>query len=768
MLRPILVSLFLALAGPATLAAQAPATGLLTGRVRSATTGAPVASAVVLVEGTARRAETTPDGGFRIDSIPPGVYTVRAIAIGFSPGVRADIAIGTGKPTELLFQLTERPVELGEIEVVAEAYFDPAGATPPSTQSLEQEEIRRAPGVQEDVIRAVALLPGVGVTTGGRNDLAVRGGAPMENLFTVDGIQVPNLNHFGSQGSTGGPLALVNLQLVERASFTAGGMAARDGDRVGAATSISLREGNRERFGGEVNLSATGFGAIVEGPVGNGAFLAGVRRSYLDLLFDLAGFSFVPRYWDAQFKLTQDLGRRDRLSWLTVGALDRVDFNSETAGDRYDNSRIMKLDQNQYFSGLIWRRSLPHGQLVTTLGRTWSEFTSEQFDSLQPPNRVFSNHSTEGENSLTVEYAGERGPRRGWSAGVTGRYASRLRYEILLPGPLRLDQVGSPAPLAVDTSFTAWRAGGFADWTEQWGHGVRTTIGARVDHYDYLGSAWRAAPRATVALESGPTVVRLAAGRYWQPPAYVWLVGDSTNPAALKPFFADHLVAGFEHRPRADLKLQLEGYYKRYGDYPARVFRPQAVLAPSGFDDVYSDIPFGLEPLRSEGNGRSWGIEGFAQKRLSTVPLYGLASVSLGWTEFEGLDGVGRVGAFDTRFIGNLMLGWRPAPAWELSGKFRYATGLPSTPFFTTGPEAGRLDFSRYQEGPRLPAFHALDLRVDRRWSWRSAQLGTYLDIQNVYNRQNVSQYVWNDRKQAVEASESLGILPTVGISLQF
>ncbi|MDH4347984.1 MAG: TonB-dependent receptor, partial [Gemmatimonadota bacterium] len=376
--------------------------------------------------------------------------------------------------------------------------------------------------------------------------------------------------------------------------------------------------------------------------------------------------------------------------------------------------------------------------------------------------------STEGENDLRVEYSGEAGPRRSWSAGVTGRYASRLTYDIVLPGPLRLDQNGAPAPLTVDTSFTAWRAGAFADWTERWGSGVRTTVGARVDHYDYLEGAWRVSPRASLSLDLGGPVLRAAAGRYWQPPSYIWLVGDTTNPGALKPFFADHLVIGIERRPRPDLKLQLEAYYKRYGDYPARVFRPQAVLSPTGFDDVKSDIPFGLEPLQSEGVGQSWGVEAFAQKRLSSLPLYGLASLSVAWTDFEGLDGISRVGAFDTRFIGNLLLGWRPNVAWEVSGKFRFATGLPSTPFITSGPGAGQLDFSRYQEGPRLPTFHALDLRVDRRWNWRSVQLVTYLDVQNVYNRQNVSQYTWDERKQEVTADESLGVLPTIGINLEF
>jgi hypothetical protein len=207
---------------------------------------------------------------------------------------------------------------------------------------------------------------------------------------------------------------------------------------------------------------------------------------------------------------------------------------------------------------------------------------------------------------------------------------------------------------------------------------------------------------------------------------------------------------------------------KRYGDYPARVFRPQAVLAPSGFEDATNDIPFGLEPLGSVGQGLVYGAELFLQKRLSAIPVYGLASIAVARAEFESVDGIRRPGAYDGRVIGNLLAGWRINRAWEVSGKFRLATGLPTTPFIESGPNTGQLDFRRYNAGPRLPTFHALDIRIDRRWSFRGWQLDVYLDVQNVYGRPNVSQYIWNPRIAAPEANESLGVLPTIGVNVEF
>jgi hypothetical protein len=226
-------------------------------------------------------------------------------------------------------------------------------------------------------------------------------------------------------------------------------------------------------------------------------------------------------------------------------------------------------------------------------------------------------------------------------------------------------------------------------------------------------------------------------------------------------------VAGYERLLRGDLKAQLEVYYKDYGAYPTRLFRPQAVLQPSGFDDASADIPAGLEPLGSAGAGQSYGIELFVQKRLATSPFYGFASVSLNRTEFTALDGLARSGSFETRAIGNVLVGWRPNAKWEVSGKFRLASGLPYTPFITTGSGAGELEFSAYNS-LRLPTFHALDLRVDRRWAFSSVQLDLYLDVQNVYNRENVSGVYWDARTQQQEFNSSLGLLPTVGVNLEF
>jgi hypothetical protein len=734
----------------------------------NASTQQPIDGALVQLAGTALSAQSGTRGEFTIAAIPPDVYSLRVRAIGYRPYLVAEVVVGSGKPLEITVPLTPQPVVLDAVEVQP-SYFVPPTQAIASTQDLGAEDIRRAPGVQEDVVRAVALFPGVAVTAAGRNDLIVRGGAPYENLFVVDGIEVPNINHFGSQGSTGGPLSLINIDFVQDATFSAGGLSAKWGDRTASFTNITLREGTRGALAGEVNLSATGFGAIMGGPLGSdGSFLFSARRSYLDLLFQAAGFSFVPAYWDFQLKTTHRIDDVNTLSFLGIGAINTVSFNDETADDRYDNSRILSPEQNQYVAGFTWKRFLRQGLFTVTLGRTYVRFQSAQRDSIVPPNDVFRSFSTEGENSLRVDLLLEPTPRLELNVGSVTRYASRLQYDVFLDGALRVDQDGVPQPLTVDTSFTAFRTAAYAEARYYLTPSLRITGGLRGNHYGFL-KAFRIAPRLGVRLATDQrTALTLSYARTYQAPSYIWLVGDPDNQESLVPIRADQVVAGVERELRPDLKLQLEGYVKRYGDYPARAFRPQAVLAPSGFEDATNDIPFGLEPLGSAGEGLTYGAEVFLQKRLSSIPVYGLVSVAVARAEFRSFDGVTRPGSYDGRVIGNLLAGWRISSAWEVSGKFRVATGLPTTPYVESGLDAGRLDFTRYNAGPRLPTFHALDLRIDRRWSFRGWQLDVYIDVQNVYGRTNVSQYQWNPRIGAAEPNESLGVLPSIGVNIEF
>ncbi len=759
-----------ALASPVALAAQ----GIITGQVINGTTRRGIPEARVAVEGTQAAVVTDADGRFTLRRLAPGIVSVRVRAIGYQPTTVSNILVSSGRPTELAVTLAPAPVALATVDVQAErgARFRSLvedGA--PQVETLNREDVRRAPGVQEDVLRAVALFPGVGVTSGGRNDLVVRGGAPFENLFLVDGIEVPNLNHFGSQGSTGGPVSLINIDFVREASFASGGFASRYGDRTASVTEVTLREGNRERTAGTVNLSATGFGIAGEGPLGgNGSWLLSLRRSYLDLVFDAVGFNFIPTFWDVNAKVTTQLGRDTKVSFLAIGALDDLGFNNDTPDNRFENRRIPGLDQRQLVTGLSVVRSLPRGALTVSAGRILTRFESFQNDTLVPPTRLFENRSSENEWTGRAELAWAFTPRVDVTVGTQLRWADRLRYDLRIPGEIRRDAAGVPRPLVTDTTFDALRLGAYGDVSAQLRPWLRTTVGGRVEHYGYLGGgATRFSPRLKVAAAVGERTTLIAnAGRYWQGPSFIWLAGDPGNADRLRPIRADQASLALQRILRPDLKVQVEGYWKGYANYATRLFRPQAVLSPAGFEDATSDIPFGLEPLSSAGEGESHGVEALLQKRFSTIPLYGLVSLTANRTRFRALDGIERPGSFETRFIGTAVAGYRFGPRWELSGKLRAATGRPTTPFVTSGAQEGTLDFANFNGGPRTPGFAALDVRVDRRWSFARWQLVTYVDVQNITGRNNVDRFEWDPRVRRAVANGSVGVLPSIGVNIEF
>lgn len=762
------------LVGTALLAPPVPAqvptgpVGVIAGRVVEAVTEAPVAGAAVRVVGQAAAAQTDADGRFTLRGIATGIVALEVRRLGYAPVTKGDIAVSPAKPAEVLVTLRPVDVQLQAVTVRPEA-FPPQlpPATPVSTQTYSAEEVRRQPGAQEDVLRAISVAPGVGVTNAARNDLVVRGGAPFENLFVVDNLEVPNINHFGSQGSTGGPISLVNIRFIESAQLSAGGFGARYGDRASSATMLTLREGNRERLAGELNLAASQYGAVLEGPIGRDAsFFVNARRSYLDLLFKAIGLSFIPAYTDATAKVVWRPTPRDKLSALVIAARGTVTFDNDTDSARVNNAQVLAPAQDQYFGGLTWKRLLPGAVLTTTLGRTWTRYVTAQRDSLLVP--IFQNRSTEAENTLRTDLSWAVRPGVELEAGTILKYADRLAYADTIAGVVRRDQAGTPRPLAIDTTFTALRNGTYAQASWQASSDVRLSGGVRADWYGFLDDAVRFAPRLSAAWRvDEATTVTLAGGRYWQAPSYIWLVGAPRNGATLRPFRADQVVLGWTRLVGEDLKVQVEAYGKRYGDYPGRAWRPRAVLSPSGFDDATSDIPFGLEPLTSAATGVAYGVEAFVQQKLGATPFYGQLSASLNRTRFTGLDGTTTRGAFDTPVLANGVLGWRPNARWELALRVRGASGLPYTPFTLAGPAAGTLDFTRYN-GARLAPFFAADVRADRRFTFGRTQLIAFLDLQNVTGRENQGQPQWNPRLREVRFGRGVGLLPTIGLNWEF
>jgi hypothetical protein len=739
---------------------QGSLSGTVFGEVRNFATKEPIPFANVLIVGTTIGAASNEQGRFEIRNVPVGTYAVRASVLGFQSIIRSDIVVDVARPVELNFDLTETTLELEEISVIAD-YFQKLPETPLSTQYQSSEEIRRLPGGLEDVVRAISILPGVAQVEPGRNDLIVRGGAPSENLYVVDNIEVPNINHFGTQGASGGPLSYVNLDFVESTSFSTGGFGVRYGDKLSSVLRINLRDGRTDHLGGKATISASQFGLNVEGPVEEkGSFIFSARRSYLDFIFKAAGFGFVPEYWDFFGKFHYHLGQHDRLNIIALAALDNVRFFNDTDDKRSDNSRIMGSDQNQLVGGISWQHLFPSGYATLSLGQSAVTYDYRQADSLLQP--IFSSTSLEHESSLRADVVWQVSKSTELALGAQGKL---IRFHSTIDLPPFWTNFGQQISVNADYDTTALKGSAYVQGTHRLGH-VTLTAGLRADAFNLIEDGFALSPRVSASYAFGAeTSLNASVGIYYQAPSLIWLTSHNEN-RRLKYIGTDQIVVGIDHRVRPDTKASLEVYQKKYFHYAASLDRPFLILANTGAgfggsDDGYAS--FGLDRLASLGTGEARGAEFLVQKKLSNIPFYGTFSVSYNVSDFKAIDGIVRPNSFDQTWILNAGGGYIFSHFWEISAKFRYATGRPYTPIGPLGAQSAAL-----YNSARIRPNHSLDIRVDRRWLFETWTLVTYIDIQNIYNRKPVTIPRYDVRTGTLDESNAIGILPSVGISAEF
>jgi hypothetical protein len=730
------------------------------GKVIDKLTKQPLPGANVLVLNTNYGASTNADGKFEIDNLPSGEYQLRASIIGYRSITKTDVMVMSGFSREIIFELEEEAIELEDV-IVKSDYFETSRIDLISTRGFSNEEVRRSPGSFEDVIRALSVLPGVAQADAGRNDLIVRGGAPSENLYLLDGFQVPNINHFGTQGATGGPLSYINLDFVSRTKFSTGGFSVNNGDKLSSTLAIDLRSGRQDRLGGKATISASQFGLNVEGPISKSSqFIFSARRSYLDFIFKAADFSFVPEYWDILGKVDFDIDERNSLSILLITAIDNISYFNDTEDQRYDNSRIIGSEQLQYLVGLKYRHLIDNGFINLSLSRNFIDFNTQQSDSLLIP--IYLNKSKEIENTFKAELTYKLSNKADITFGGDAKLIG-FQADILLPS--YTTTFGDSLPkTALDKTNTYYKGAAYLNYNMVLFERLISNLGVRGDYFNALEDKFYFSPRLSLSyLLTDISRINFSTGIYYQSPSYLWLVGDMIN-AQLKNMRVNQYILGFDHYLNADALIKVESFYKEYSQYPVSIIRSYLTMANTGAgfgDENYES--FGLEPLVSEGRGKAKGVEVSLQKKLSDSPYYGIASLTYSVADYSALDNIKRTGTYDQTWIISLSGGYKFNNEWEGSLKFRYSTGQPYAPYNSDGIQ----NVSDYNS-IRFPVNHSLDIRVDKFWFFSGWSLITYIDIQNIYNRKNITGVRWDVRTQSPEFNESIGILPSIGISAIF
>ena len=744
-------------------AVLAQSTGSIRGKVTDASTLEPLTGVSVLVEGTLLGAATDADGMFSINRVPAGIYVVRVQYLGFETRSFTDVVVTTNRSTPLDVRLRESVLMADEL-VIAAGFFQADVQNPVSVTSFNPEELRRSPGSGQELNRVLAALPGVAAVGEVSQDIMVRGGSPNENAFYIDNILMPGVVHFSFPGGgSNGPIGIVNTDLIADVAFSSGGFQAGFGQKLSSVTEITYREGNRNGFQGDMLFSMAGIGLTAEGGLADsrGSYLISSRRSYLDLIADAINAGGAPRYNDTQAKVVYDLNRRHRISALMI----------------YGGSLFKSTPDQAIESGLPTYNRVGSTQLTTGLnhrylwpGRGYTE-TSISFSTKNDDLR-----NTRLEDGLTAE-----------EFDIDNRYYTLRSVSRFLPGTKMQLEFG--AEVHYEQHVYDYFIRGYQDRNEQFRPDLNInqeidgvlggvfgiisyrplaqwaiTGGIRADYSAYNRNV-DIAPRLTSSYSiTDKFSVNAALGVYYQANSRYLMSQDPEN-RTLDNMRSVHLVGGMAYLLTPDTRLTVEVYDKTYTRIPvhrAGATQVVPVYIPDDFMSTFTD-------LVSDGRAYARGVDVLVQKKLAEQ-FYGMVSFSYFRSRYRAHDGTWYNRNFDNRYLFNLIGGYRPGNRYEFSARWSYQGGRPYTPIDETRSSAlGTEVFNMSAfNGERMPAFHSLYLRADRRMYFNRSSLVTFVETWNTYGRSNVAGYYWSDSKQETVAVSQFGFIPVVGLKFEF
>ena len=762
-------------------------TGTIYGAVTNGGSEA-VSNVKICIHDTSRCAVSGVDGRFRITAVRPGQYQLRVTLDGGTPAATASVEVRAGLEHNVDIQLSK--LDGGRQSVtVSDSFFVPPEEVKSSSFLVQPQEVFKAAGASQDVSRYVQTLPGVVIGSDDfRNDIIVRGGSPLENLFIVDNIEIPNINAFANFASAGGTIGILDAALIQDVTFLTGGYPAPFINRASSVLQVAQREGSRDGLNGRATLGFAGAGIVLEGPLarGKGSWIVSARRSFLDLFTDDAGFGGVPVVYTFNAKALYDLTPKDRIWGASITGVDRIRLGQAEGTKDVTEDEVYNYDIRyqgwRSANGLNWQR-LFGSRGVGLLGITHSEARVDQTikdlvrNGVPPPGvpvdeliatspLIFQESSGEAESTIKYDLT-TYAPGVGKVQAGGSFKLFRIGYNSVSPYGYDSPYSLTPGqnPFVMREQFRSGQSGAYIQGTANLTGRLSLTAGGRFDRYHYIASH-RFSPRVALSYRMTDRLSwRASYGSYYQQPFFVFLAAFPENKG-LVPFRADHYITGFSYIVNSSLRVTLEAYRKVYRDYPVSLQYPQLSLANIG--DTF-DVRSILFPLTGAGRGRSQGIELFAEKKF-TDRWFGQANIAFSKTRHAGLDTFLRPGSFDYPFVVNGVGGYRLNRKWEFSARASWLSGRPYTPFLleeSTQQRRAIYDLSGVNH-ERLPNYFRLDVRADRIFTVRDKPLLVFAGFQNVINRNNVASYSWNRRSNTVELNEQIGIFPLIGMDWRF
>ncbi len=770
----------------------------LKGRVADAVSNEPLPFVNIIVSGTSIGTTTDLDGNFILTGLEPGFIRVEASFIGYQRTVSSEIEVTAAGTNTVEIAMEEQKEQIEEVTVTASP-FRKTEESPVSLRSIGIGEIEKSPGANRDVSKVIQSFPGVQSTPAYRNDVIIRGGGPSESRFYLDGVEVPFINHFATQGASGGPVGIINADFLREVNYYSGAFPANRGNALSGVLEFFQVDGNSDKLKFQGTLGASEVAATLDGPVNeNTTFIFSARRSYLQFLFGLLELPFLPNFTDMQFKVRSRLDKKNELTFVGLGAIDVFDLNLgiEDPDDQqsFILSQIPVNEQWNYTLGAVYKHFRENSFQTAVLSRSHLNNKAYKYfdnDDSSEDNKILNYLSQEIENKLRLENSSRLdGYKLNFGANLdlvtyTNDTEQRRFYN---------DEIIN---IDYNTTLDLLKWGLFAQASKNFfSERLSLSLGFRADANNYSQSMNNLLDQFSPRFSASWSLTRqwslnFNTGRYYQLPPYTTLgfkrdgilVNKENNLSYIQ---ADHLIGGLEFRPKETVLFTLEGFFKGYQDYPYSV-KDQISLANKGADfGVVGD-----EEVRSISEGRAYGAE--FQARVNSPGGFNLnLSYTLVRSEFLNNTNQYIPTGWDARHLLNITSTTELKKGWRVGGRWRFVGGLPYTPYDlerTALVEAWNLSGSPYFDFTRLNSkrfkpFHQLDVRVDKSFYLERLTAKFYIDIQNLYNFQAEQQdlivrdtddagnFILTDggtRYQIRRVENTSGtVLPTIGIILEF
>ncbi|MCY4562407.1 MAG: TonB-dependent receptor [Flavobacteriaceae bacterium] len=765
--------------------------GVLSGRVLEAVSDDPIFGATVLLEATDIAAITDEKGYFQLVNIPVKSYNVQVSYLGYQTQYLYNVVIKSIGNSPLVIGL-EQQIEVLDQVVVNSNPFSRSAQTPLSSQTFSAVEIETYPGGNNDITSVVQSMPGVSPSVGGfRNDLIIRGGAPNETVYYLDDIEIPNLNHFSTQGSAGGPVGLVNVSFIDQVTLSSSSFGARYDNPLSGVLQFRQREGNYQEFGGNIRIGASEAGITIEGPLikerknqlDNTTFLFSLRRSYLQFVFELIGLPIRPDYWDYQWKIKHQIDQYNTLEFIGIGSID--DFRLEPDQEfNAENQTILEqspiIQQQSTTVGLTWRKKdkSSNGYSLTTFSSNRLKNVYSRFiDNVSRKNPTFINDSHEWETKIRfrrVQLFGD------WKTefGLVGQNSD---YQNITTIPFENIDYSS------QITFLKYGFYGSVS-TNLFKKRMTLSLGVRTDADSFsTGSELmnNISPRLSVSYVLSPsrkTKFNASLGRYYKMPLYTSLGFQNDKGMYINKNAqytrSEHIVAGFEYNPNRATIITAEGFLKNYSQYPISVKDDVSLANKGGGFEV-----MGNEDITTDGKGRTYGLEVLYQRKLFKG-FYGILAYTFFFSEFSGLDGILKPSIWDNRHLISFNGGFKLNRNWELSWRWRFSGStlyIPYDPVASISSYPELIIDSENVGKENLGSFNIADLRIDKKWNFPKTALGVYIEVQNFlaqsipspeqlgYNRDDEGNILSPLKLVKIESSQDGGIpIPSIGLVLYF